>query len=586
MSNRILVTNNTEEDVLIIGAQIRPAATQEYTSFAVATLSSDPAFAERVASGDFTISNGTEVLPAADAAIYLSSLSSGESLIGVKSSLGYISTSVTTATVTDTQIIDPVSSNTWILTLASDTSIQMKSVSVNMPVISVNLTLQQDQVGFHKVTFSSDTRVSWAENRSVQMPLNPNGTTTINLTSIDNGITWLAKEVYRKDTPADVVNEMFDADTTRRVITNTFEPIGLQLVSQANVASGLLSYRMLANSSTSTVAEVEVTVDGIVKHSAVTPSFYQDQLVTQDILIDSSWDIRLGSSVVILFRETSGAVNIEVKGDVQSSTLAITNIVEGEPVEVIGVASTSDVRVLTTPTVFGLTWNNDTADGFISATANLAFNVTSDASIPLDLSITVDGVQRYSVSSAPLLSTQRLEFTIPVDESWQVNADSTITVYGSISNGSITTMIMGSTARSELVFSDIVPGIPSSGSGGIEGTNTSRVTLESGVVTDVITISPPVTAITDGQMTYNVMLSSNFASSCLVEVKVDGVQKYSKQWNGISSALNYTETALVDASWGIAEGSTVVFTCKETSGNPGVSMIVNGDVSATTLSIK
>jgi hypothetical protein len=585
MSNKILITNNTAQDVLIIGAQIAPGNTQEYTSYALHTLMSDPTFTAALATGAYTINNGTETLPSNDALVYLSSLSSGTNVIDVKSSLGYISTSVVTADIAGTYILDPLQANTWILTLTADTTIQLSGISNDSPVISFDVTLQQDSVGFHKTTFISSMKVTWSGNRATQIPLNPNGILTINLTSVDNGSTWLAKETYRKDTASDVVNEMFDSDNVRRTINNVFSPIGVQLVSQRNVASGLLSYRMLANASVSTAAEVQITVDGIVRHADITPSFYRDQLVTQDIAMDSSWDIRVGSVIEVLFRETSGAVTIQVKGDIQESTMLITNIVDGVPVEPIGVTSTLDVQMTTTPATFGLIWTNNTGDGFISATANLAFNVTADIAAPLDLSITVDGIQRYSGTTSTLSATQRLEFVIPIDESWQINAESDIIVYGAIANGAVTTMIMGSTARSELIFTDIVSGIPSTGPAMIEGSNTSNVILTPATITEIIVISPPLIEITVGEMAYSIMLSSNYASSCIVAVIVDGVERYSKQWSGIYAATVHTDVVPVDIDWGITVDSVIILTCEETSGNPSIELVVEGDISATQLTI-
>lgn len=585
MSNKILITNNTAQDVLVIGAQIAPGKTQEYTSYALHTLMSDPTFTAALATGAYTINNGRVTLPANDAAVYLSSLTSGSNVIDVKSSLGYVSTSVVTANIADTYIIDPLLANTWILTLSADTTIQLSGISKDTPVISFNVTMRQDQIGFHKATFVSSMQVTWSGNRATQIPLNPNGIITVNFTSVDNGTSWLAKETYRKDTATNVVNEMFDSDNTRRTITNSPSSIGVQLVSQRNILSGVLSYRMLANSSASTTAEVQITVDGIVRHTAVTPSFYQDQLVTQDIPIDSAWNIVVGSTIVILFRETSGALNIQVKGDIQESTMTITNIVDGEPVAPIGVTSTVDRQMSTTPTTFGLVWNNDTGNGFISATANLAFNVTSDFSVPLDLSITVDGIQRYSTSTSPLLSSQRLEFAIPIDESWQVNSNSVISVYGSVNNEVTITTIMGSTARSELIFGDIIPGIPATGPESIEGANPNNIVLEAGVVTDIIIITPPITAITVGEMEYSIMLSSNYSSSCIVAVTVDGIQRYTKQWTGIYSAAEHTDVVPVDVDWGITTDSVIILTCEEASGNPSIELVINGDISATQLSI-
>jgi hypothetical protein len=587
MSNKILITNNTDRDVLFVGAQIKPGVTREYFSYALHTLASDAEFLIGVNNGDFTVNNGTENLSSEEASVYLSSLTNGANVNSIKSSLGYISTGVVSAPAQLVYTVNPLQANTWILTITDDVEIQLSPViGVNVPIMSFDVTIKQDAIGFHKVTMPTGSTVTWAGNRMMQVPLNPNGTLTVNFSSTDNGASWSAKEVYRSDVAPDTNTEMFDSDNLRRQINNTPSSIGVQIVSQSNIETALLSYSMLANSSASTVAELQITVDGIVRHTAQTPSFYQDQLVTQDVLVDSTWQIGVGSVITVLFRETSGALLIEVKGDVQNSTMLITNIVEGEPVAIIGVTSTDDTLVTTAPTRFGLNWSNNTGDGFLSGDALLAFNIVGAASVPVNVSVAVDGVSRYTASSSVLTAeNQRITFDAVIDESWQVNTDSVIEAFCSIPAALDGVSITGSVARSELLFANIVSGTPNTGPEAIEGINVNNVVLSAGVTTPVITVSSSPLAITVGEMSYSLSMSSNFASSCVVSVTVDTVEKYARTWTGISASNVFTDTVPVTGSWGIVEGSEIILTCREGSGNPAVEVTVNGETSASTLTI-
>jgi len=595
MSNKILVRNNTPADVLFVGAQLRQGETQEYTSYALGTLLTDLRFTNGVAAGDYVVNDGTKDLSPSQANVYLSSLTSGTDVIGVKSSLGYVTTNVVTATISDNFTVNPLQATSWILTVTGDTVLQISGISANtaallssssQSIISTNVTIKQDDVGFHKITFEvgGNLQVQWADARSVQVPSNPNAVTTLNLTSVDGGVSWLVKETFRNNAVTGEVNTMFDSDNTRRPITAELSPIGVSLSSSRYIASGKLSYRMLANSSAATTAEVDITVDGIVRYTSQTPTFYQDQLVTQDVEIDETWQIMPGSVIELKFKENSGALTIEVKGDIQESTMSITNIVEGQPAPVVGVTSTEDAQMGSTLTPFGLTWVNDTGAGFLSATAALALTATSDNAVPLNLAITVDGVQRYSTSTEPLLSTQRLDFSIPIDESWQVYEDSMIEVYGSINDGATVAWIMGSTARSELIFADIVAGVPDPGEGIIEGINNNEIILSPNTLTPIVIVTSS-TEISVGEMQYSMLLTSNYASSCAVSVTVDGVQRYLKEWTGVYSSKEYTDTVPVDVDWGITPGSEIILTCRETSSNNIIVMIVEGNISATRLTI-
>lgn len=584
MSNKIFITNNTQEDVLLIGAQLTPGKTQQYTSHALNTLMSDPAFRTAVNSGAYTVNNGTENLPASEAAVYLSSLESGTNVIDVKDSLGYASTDVKSADVADYFTINPLQANNWILTVTEDTIIEIAGTSGQQKVINFSLTVNQDDVGSHKVTLVETLNVTWDNNRSSQMPDTANSSLVLDFSSTDGGLHWRAKERFRWLASAQPTYELYDSDNQRRPITIAPSPVGLSIISPKNIESAKLSYRLLANSSAATTAVVEVKVDGVIRHSANTPNFYQDQLVTQDISVDAAWNIRVGSVIEVIFRELSGALTIEVKGDIQTSTLSMDNIIEGEPTVEVGVVSSEDKLMTTTLSSFGLVWPNDTGDGFLSATANLAFNVTSSIAIPLHITIMVDGAPAYSTTTGPLAQSQRLTFAIPVDDTWGITSASTVTVLASVDNASAVTTIMGSVIHSALLFTDIVPGEPSSGGGDVNGTNNLNVELAAGVVTTIIDTTAGA-AIPSGTMDYVISLRSNFTSGCEVKVNVDGVTRYTHQYTGVSTSTIHTETAPVDATWAINEGSVVTLTARETTGNPAVIVVVEGALITTSLTI-
>lgn len=498
-------------------------------------------------------------------------------------SLGYLVSEIRTENTSTVTTIDPALANNWLMIADADAQLNiiLSSNPDNLTYITFSLSIVQDPTGGHSIVFLSDLNIKWDQNTTIQIPRGPGSVARMDVTTYDAGGTWFAAATMVYDSAADPTGNanMEDRDTTRRTIGLDPTEIGLEIISNQVIETGNLFYRILANSTASTAAELQVFVDGQERYANTTPSFFEDQLVTQDVPIDASWQVLVGSVIQIFFRETSGALTIEVKGDVQESIMKITDIIEGTPPPPrIGVEDTNDHLLTGTNADIGLNWTNDTGDGFLTAEAYVGMTVeATGATSAIDYDILVDDVVRYSANVGSIFDAQRITDQTSVDESWQVKSDSVVKVQAreQTGNPAVNMSVMGTITKSFLEFDTIVPGDPSTGGGPLEDTNDTDVLLPTSTDVEILSITSD-QAVSAGTCDFTVTGSSNFTSGCIVIITVDDVERYNNTFSSIFNATEMSETGLDVSGWGIANASVIKLTCRESSGNPGVTMTIVG----------